>query len=94
MKTFTEKVFDIVRNIPKGETLTYKQVARLAGKPLASRAVGNALNTNYDKAIPCHRVIRSDGKTGGYNRGSANKIKILKREGALNKVLPKKASQR
>ncbi len=57
----------------------------MAGNPKASRAVGNILNKNYDKTIPCHRVIRSDGKTGGYNRGSKNKIKILKKEGAILK---------
>lgn len=80
MKTFSEKVYDVVRKIKKGQTMTYSQVATLAGNPKAFRAVGNILNKNYDPKIPCHRVIRSDGKTGGYNRGSANKIRILKRE--------------
>lgn len=83
MKTFTEKIHDVVRKIPKGETLTYKQVARLAGSSQAFRAVGNILNKNYDPKIPCHRVVRSDGQTGGYNRGAAKKIKILKQEGFL-----------
>jgi O-6-methylguanine DNA methyltransferase len=85
MKTFSEKVYEVTKSIPKGETLTYKQVAIMAGNPKASRAVGNILNKNYDKTIPCHRVVRSDGKTGGYNRGSKNKIKILKKEGAILK---------
>jgi O-6-methylguanine DNA methyltransferase len=58
-------------------------VAKLAGSPKAYRAVGNILNKNYDPQIPCHRVIRSDGTTGGYNRGSAQKIKILKSEKAI-----------
>lgn len=79
--TFTEKVYGVVRKIPKGETLTYKQVARLAGSPKAFRAVGNILNKNYDENIPCHRVVRSDGQIGGYNRGAEQKIKILKKEG-------------
>jgi len=79
-KSFTEKVYALVKKIPKGKTLTYKQVAREAGNSLAARAVGNILNKNYDPKIPCHRVIHSDGKTGGYNRGAKNKIKILKRE--------------
>lgn len=79
-KTFKELVFDVVRNIPKGETLTYKQVAELIGKPKSYRAVGNILNTNYDPNIPCHRVVRSDGKTGGYNRGSEQKKIILEQE--------------
>jgi O-6-methylguanine DNA methyltransferase len=58
-------------------------VATLAGKPRAYRAVGNILNKNYDKAIPCHRVIRSDGKIGGYNRGVKNKISLLKNESVV-----------
>lgn len=83
-KKFKEKVFDVVRKIPKGESLTYKQVATMAGSPNASRAVGNILKTNFDPEIPCHRVIRSDGKIGGYNRGEENKKELLKKEGALS----------
>jgi methylated-DNA-[protein]-cysteine S-methyltransferase len=82
---FAQKVFAVTRGIPKGRTLTYKQVALKAGRPGASRAVGSILATNYDLKIPCHRVIRSDGKMGGYNRGIENKVKILKKEGALSK---------
>ena len=78
---FTQKVYQIVKKIPKGKVLTYKEVAKRAGKPKAYRAVGNILNKNYDPRIPCHRVIRSDGKIGGYNRGAVSKIKILKKEG-------------
>jgi methylated-DNA-[protein]-cysteine S-methyltransferase len=80
IKIFKEKVFAIVSGIPSGKTLTYKEVAVRAGRPLAYRAVGNILNKNYDPKIPCHRVVRSDGKTGGYNRGAELKIKILKKE--------------
>jgi O-6-methylguanine DNA methyltransferase len=58
-------------------------VAKLAGRPKAYRAVGNILNGNHDPKIPCHRVIRSDGKLGGYNRGAKAKKEILKREGVL-----------
>lgn len=83
MQTFKEKVLEIVRRIPKGQTLTYKEVARRAGSPSASRAVGSILKQNFDPKIPCHRVIRSDGLAGEYNRGRANKIKLLKKEGAL-----------
>jgi O-6-methylguanine DNA methyltransferase len=83
MKTFKEKVYEVVKKIPKGETLTYKEVARRAGNIKAVRAVGNILNKNFDLNIPCHRVIRSDGKIGGYNRGIENKKKILKLEGFL-----------
>lgn len=67
--------------IPKGKVLTYKEVAQKAGNPRASRAVGNILNKNYNPAVPCHRVVRSDGKTGGYNRGRTEKIRKLKIEG-------------
>ena len=60
--------------------MTYKEVAAKAGSPGAYRAVGNILNKNFDPKIPCHRVIRSDGKIGGYNRGEEAKIVILKKE--------------
>lgn len=81
--SFREKVLAVVKEIPKGSVLTYKEVALRAGSPKAFRAVGNILNTNYNPAIPCHRVIRSDGTTGGYNRGSRQKMMKLHTEGAL-----------
>jgi O-6-methylguanine DNA methyltransferase len=81
---FTNRVRTVVKNIPKGKTMTYKQVAELAGSPGASRAVGSIMRTNYDPKIPCHRVIRSDGKIGNYNRGGEHaKRKLLQDEGAL-----------
>ncbi len=80
---FRDKVFAIVRGIAKGQTLTYKEVAERSGRPNAYRAVGNILNKNYNPSIPCHRVIRSDGETGGYNRGERVKQERLKAEGAL-----------
>jgi O-6-methylguanine DNA methyltransferase len=83
MKSFTQKVFDVVKKIPEGKVMTYKEVAIQIGHPGAARAVGSALKTNFDPGIPCHRVIRTDGGMGGYNRGIENKVKILKREGAL-----------
>lgn len=76
-KTFSESVYEVVRHIPRGKTLTYKEVSMRAGNPRAYRAVGNILNKNFDPTIPCHRVIRSDGKTGGYNRGAERKEQIL-----------------
>ena len=81
--SFRAKVFKIVASIPRGKMLTYSEVAKLAGNPGASRAVGNILAKNYDPKIPCHRVIRSDGKIGGYNGGEKLKIKKLKEEKAL-----------
>ena len=82
-KTFKEKVLTVVQQIPKGKTLTYKQVATKAGSANASRAVGSILKRNYNPDIPCHRVIRSDGVAGEYNRGRENKIKLLRTEGAI-----------
>ncbi len=81
MKSFTEKVRAIVAKIPAGKTMTYKQVASKAGNPRAARAVGAIMRTNYDPAIPCHRVIKSDGAMGGYNRGGSEaKKRLLARE--------------
>jgi len=71
----------VVKRIKKGRVLTYKEVAKRAKNPLAWRAVGNILNKNKDPFIPCHRVVRSDGRVGGYNKGKKEKIKLLKKEG-------------
>jgi len=81
--TFKEKVLEVVRHIPKGKTMSYKQVARRAGSPGAYRVVGNIMARNWDPTVPCHRVIKSNGRTGQYNRGAQNKIRILKKEGAI-----------
>lgn len=82
--TFTERVRKVVRGIPKGETRTYKEVAEAAGNPRAARAVGAVMRTNYDPAIPCHRVVRSDGTLGDYNRGgTVEKERILNSERSL-----------
>jgi len=84
MKTFADKVRDVVKKIPKGKLMTYKEVAAKAGNPRAARAVGAVMRTNYDESIPCHRVVRSDGSLGNYNRGGTlKKQSILKAEGAL-----------
>ncbi|MDB5258914.1 MAG: methylated-DNA-[protein]-cysteine S-methyltransferase [Candidatus Taylorbacteria bacterium] len=81
--SFGDKVREVVRKIPKGKLLTYAEVARRAGNAKAVRAVGSILAKNFDPKIPCHRVIRSDGGLGGYNRGLEKKLAILKKEGAL-----------
>lgn len=83
MLTFRQKVFNIVSKIPKGKTLSYKQVAKKAGNEKAARAVGAIIKTNYDPKIPCHRVIGSNGKLTGYNRGLSKKKKLLQEEGAI-----------
>ena len=78
---FAKRVYDVVAKIPKGKTMTYGQVAKAAGKPGAARAVGMFMANNYNPKIPCHRVVRSDGKVGNYNRGgAARKAELLKEE--------------
>ena len=79
-KSFSARVLKTVKKIPKGSVLTYKQVAEKTGHPKAYRVVGNILAKNYDPKIPCHRVIRSDGKIGSYNRGAKVKRSLLERE--------------
>jgi methylated-DNA-[protein]-cysteine S-methyltransferase len=81
MTDFRKQVYEIVKKIPKGEVMSYKQVAAAIDRPRAYRAVGNALNKNINPRIPCHRIIRSDGFVGGYRKGIKNKAKILKKEG-------------
>jgi O-6-methylguanine DNA methyltransferase len=79
---FAERVRAAVRQIPKGQTRTYGQVAAAVGHPGAARAVGTVMRNNYDPTVPCHRVIRSDGKIGAYNRGGPQKKRaLLKAEG-------------
>ena len=79
MQAFTDKVRTVVRAIPKGETLSYKEVARRAGSPLAARAVAHIMAANFDPTIPCHRVIKSNGTLGGYNRGGEQKKRAILR---------------
>ncbi|MDP3997457.1 MAG: MGMT family protein [Candidatus Andersenbacteria bacterium] len=80
---FTYSVLSVVSGIPVGHVMTYREVAAAAGRPRAWRAVGNILHKNYDPAVPCHRVVGSDGKIGGYNRGKGMKRKLLAKEGVL-----------
>lgn len=76
-KTFAEKVRKVVRTIPKGKTLTYREVAAKAGNPRSARAVARIMAANFDPSIPCHRVVRSDGKLGGYNRGGESRKRAI-----------------
>ena len=81
---FQIKVWEYLKNIPFGSVKTYTQVAKSIGKPLAVRAVANAIGKNpCAPKIPCHRVIRSDGSLGGYSGkgGIKTKILLLKKEG-------------
>jgi len=78
---FAKRVLDIVRKIPRGKTMTYKEIAIKVGNPGAARAVGSIMKKNYDLTIPCHRVIKSNGTVGDYNRGGAEvKNTILEKE--------------
>lgn len=81
--TFKGKVDYVVSQIPRGQVMSYQQVAQRIGHPRAYRAVGNILNKNVNPQVPCHRVIRSNGQVGGYRGGSQLKRKILIKEGVL-----------
>ena len=81
---FQIKVWNAISKIPKGKVKTYKELARSIRKPKASRAVANACGKNpFPIKIPCHRVIRSDGRLGGYSGkgGIKTKRKLLRNEG-------------
>ena len=84
--SFQLKVWNYLKKIPKGKVKSYKDVAKGIGKPKAYRAVANAIGKNpYPPQIPCHRVIRSDGRLGGYsgNGGIKEKRRLLKSEKIL-----------
>ena len=81
---FQLKVWNYLKKIPRGKVKTYSEVAKAIRKPLAVRAVANAIGKNpLAPQIPCHRVIRSDGSLGGYSGKGGIKTKrlLLKKEG-------------
>lgn len=83
---FQKKVLLATLMIPEGETRTYKQIAEMAGYPGAARAVGSVMRMNpLAPVIPCHRVIRSDGRIGNYSApgGSKKKLAMLRKEHAI-----------
>lgn len=84
---FSQNVIRVVSKIPRGQVLTYKEVARRAGSEKAARAAGNIIGRYYlyckankIPTIPCHRVVRSDGKIGGYVLGGEKKKELLELE--------------
>jgi len=80
---FQIKVWEFLKTIPKGKVTTYSKVAKAIGYPKAVRAVANAIGNNPNPIIiPCHRVVRSDGSTGGYSGigGIKKKKALLKKE--------------
>ena len=79
---FNGRVWLALKEIPRGRISTYKEIAKYLGRPKAARAVGNGCNRNPNAPYaPCHRVIKSDGRLGGYARGVKKKIKLLEKEG-------------
>ena len=88
MTAFTRKVYKAVLSIPLGQVRSYGWVARKAGSPYACRAVGNILKKNpFPLIIPCHRVIASNGKLGGYSRGTKFKRALLDLERQIRKSM-------
>ena len=80
---FQLRVWEALRQIPPGETRTYAEVARMIGAPAAVRAVARSCATNpASLAVPCHRVIGSDGALTGYRWGVPRKRELLEREKA------------
>ncbi|MFA4903962.1 MAG: methylated-DNA--[protein]-cysteine S-methyltransferase [Desulfobaccales bacterium] len=81
---FQRRVWQELRRIPRGQAISYKELAQRVGKPKASRAVGQANAQNpIALIIPCHRVIAADGTLGGYSSGLERKRWLLKHEGAM-----------
>ena len=80
---YRQDVWAAMREIPAGETVSYAELAQMAGRPLAHRAAASACANNMIAfAVPCHRVIRSDGSIGGYGfGGTETKRALLAREG-------------
>lgn len=88
MFTFKDRVYELTRQIPKGKTATYGQIAKLAGSPRAARAVGLLMKTNPDAPhTPCHRVVAANGALTGYSGigGISGKRKMLENEGVMFK---------
>jgi methylated-DNA-[protein]-cysteine S-methyltransferase len=77
---FSERVYKLCKKIPRGKITTYKIVAEALNSK-GYRAVGNALNKNRDKEVPCHRIIDSKGHLHGFYSGINHKAKLLKKEG-------------
>ena len=80
---FTQRVLTVVRRIPVGRVTTYGDVAALAGRPRAARAVGNIMRTCGRRDVPCHRVIAAAGRLGGYGGSEALKRSLLAAEGVV-----------
>jgi O-6-methylguanine DNA methyltransferase len=80
---FTRRVLNVLRRIPAGRVVTYGDVARLAGRPGAARAVGNILREAGDPSLPYHRVVAAGGGLSGYGRHPETKSALLRAEGVV-----------
>ena len=78
---FTSRVLAAVRNIPPGRVATYGDIAKVAGRPRAARAVGNIMKECRRPDVPCHRVIAAGGRLGGYGGSERLKQSLLMAEG-------------
>jgi len=82
---FLRRVWQVTRRIPRGQTLTYGEIARQVGAPGAARAVGQAMARNpWPIIVPCHRVVGHDGRLTGFGGGLAMKQRLLEMEGAFS----------
>lgn len=89
---FQQRVWQALRKIPAGETLSYTEVARRIGAPASVRAVAQACAANaLAVAIPCHRVVRNDGGLSGYRWGAKRKRALLKKEGSVKRATVEKS---
>ncbi len=83
MPDFTSRVLAVVRRIPPGQVATYGDIAKLAGRPRAWRAVGNIMRACRAHDIPCHRVVAAGGRLGGYGGNIVLKRELLRAEGVM-----------
>ena len=82
LTAFEQSVLRVLKSAPRGRVTTYGELARASGRPGAARAVGNALHKNPDAPrVPCHRVVKSGGYSGGYAGGPKKKTALLRAEG-------------
>src|SRR5512144_2823090 len=81
LRPFSSRVLSIVRRIPPGRVVTYGDVARIAGRPGAARAVGNIMRGCSVAGVPCHRVVAAGGRIGGYGGNERLKKALLLAEG-------------
>lgn len=81
--SFAKKVWEATKLIPRGRVATYQDIAGMIRHPRAARAVGNALNKNRSKDVPCHRIVHADGSIGGFAWGRERKRKLLENERIL-----------